>query len=472
MNNVTPNTPGFQILNLNNTMDVLTIAGNQGQPTVNPNPPPTINQAYMRLISGYPVQPGRGTILVPIFMPVIMPSAPVAANQQAKVEGDPHFTEADGGHFDFQGEAGKTYNLINDSGFTLNAKFQTYNGNNNLTTMGEIGGLVSGVNGSSLVKITANGPKVTVNGSDILPGQSVPLADGGLLTVSADSKTVTFNTKEGYQNTVTVQGTPGSSYLDYSVKSSSIGVDSDGKMPGGLVGQTFDGDGAQRNGKTGAGAQGEGAIQGTPTDYEVPGGIYGAPQPQIMKPGAYPNVITQDPTYYSNFGIPVGTNPLLISSDQIQDLWNNVMNESTNQMNASNNQEIIAQDDAKSKKLQMLIQLALQSGNVELAMLLMASLESQSANSIAGGLMTKIQGLQDQRQEYANQMAGLDGNQKDASQVGASLSAKIGGIQTDITMLQTFLQEVMSQKRDSQQMACNMIKSDHDTAQAIIRNMG
>lgn len=467
MNNLNPNAPGLQILTINNTMDVLTVAGNQGQPTVNPNLPPAIKQAYIRLISGYPVQPGRGTI---IAMPIVIPSTPVAANQQAKVEGDPHVTEADGGRFDFQGEPGKTYNLINDKGFTLNAKFQAYNGSNNLTTMGEIGGLISGAGGSSLVKIatSSSGAKVTVNGSDVLPGQSTPLADGGLLTVSADSKTVTFSTKEGYQNTVTVQGTAGNLYLDYSVKSSSIGVGSDGKMPGGLVGQTFDGDGAQRNGKTGAGAQGEGAIQGVYTDYEVQGGLFGAPQPQIMKPGAYPIIVIQDPAYDSAFGIPVGTNPLLISSDQIQQMWDGVINDSMNQMNTANNQATRAQEDAKNRKLQMLIQLALQSGNVELAMLLLASLESQSANSIASDLMTKIQDLQNQRREYAAKMA----DKNTPSQEAASLNTDIGAIQTDISMLQTFLQEVMSQKRDTQQMASNIIKSNHDTAQAIIRNMG
>jgi hypothetical protein len=39
-------------------------------------------------------------------------------------------------------------------------------------------------------------------------------------------------------------------------------------MPGGLLGQTFDADNAARNGQTGAGAQGEGAIEGDVSDYE------------------------------------------------------------------------------------------------------------------------------------------------------------------------------------------------------------
>jgi hypothetical protein len=52
------------------------------------------------------------------------------------------------------------------------------------------------------------------------------------------------------------------------------------------------------------------------------------------------------------------------------------------------------------------------------------------------------------------------------------LNTKASGVGTEISMLQTFLQDVMSQKNEAQSMTSNFMKAKHDTGMAIIRNIG
>lgn len=431
---------------------------------------------YLRLIGGQTLNLNPGTFCVPggeipplpvHIQPVGTPG--VAANEEATVTGDPHVKEADGGKFDFQGIPGRTYNLLNDTGLVLNATFQAYNGSQTLTVMGQIGGMVSGPGGTSMIRIDAHKiPPVQVNGQSLTTGQTVRLADGGSLSLSQDGKTVSFSTKEGYQNTITVQGGGTGAYLDYSLKSGGQGVDTDGRMPGGLAGHTFDGDGRQRNGKTGDGAQGEGAIDGVHTDYEVPGGIFGFPQPQVTRPGNFFYPLITNPDYQNYFGIPVGSNPALIPPDQIQQMWNQVLTDSINRSSLQNGLNATQGSDRRSKKLQLLLQLALNSGNMDLAMLLLSGLETSSANQVASGLVSQIQNLQNQRKGIADQIGKL--GKDDVNQV-QKLNMQAGDIGTEISLLQTFLQDVMSQKSEAQSMASNFLKSRHDTAMGIIRNM-
>jgi hypothetical protein len=428
-------------------------------------------KVYMQVINGgLPLHPSiihvvQASIPPP---PPAIPAAPVAGHEQATIAGDPHVTEADGGHFDFQGVPGRTYNMINDSGFTANAKFQSYQGNQGLTTIGEIGIKVDGPYGSSYVRINPHQESpLSLNGLGIAPGQTHATADGGALSLSLDGKTINLVTREGYQNTITVQGSGAEAYLDYSVKSGAFGVAADGKMPGGVLGQTFDADPIQRNGRTGAGAQGEGAIAGRYTDYEVPGGVFGYPQPSVVNPGvlSYPTIT--DPLYQHYFGIAPGTSPALIPPDQIQQMWDTT-NSSTSLM--IQDQFLANSADAKkAKKQQLLLQLALSSGNMDMAMLLISSLETRQANQIAGGLAQQIQKLQDQRSQIAEQMGQL-GNDKQSDL--SKLNTQASGIGTEISMLQTFLQDVMSQKNEAQTMASNFLKSRHDTAMGILHNMG
>lgn len=419
------------------------------------------HEQYVKLINGSSVSSQKGTICLSTSMIPPPPKDPVAAGQEATVTGDPHVKEADGGKFDFQGEPGKVYNLLNDQGLIVNAKFQPWKGQQNATTMGEIAVMVSGNQGTSIIQINAhNQPHLTLNGQHVQPGEFLTLADGGTLSLSNDGRMIDIVSKEGYHQRIRVQGNGSEAYLDYSVRSSAKGVAADGKLPGGLVGHTFDADTILKNGKTGKGAQGEGAIDGVYTDYEVPNGLLGMPQPQVMRSQAMacPTVTSSD--YQANFGIPIGTNPALMPSETIQDLWQATLQQP----------DTFGQSrDAKTRKLQLLLQLALASGNIDLAMLLMSGLETRQCNEVAAGLMNQIQDLQSQRKAYAEEMGKL-GKNGDPSKF-QEFNIKAGDIGTEISLLQTFLQDVMAQKNESQAMASNFLKAKHETSMGIIRNM-
>lgn len=191
------------------------------------------------------------------------PSQPVAANETGKIWGDPHFVGGDGGKYDVQGQAGKTYNLLSDRGLQFNGTFGAW-GNGGATVVKDTSINVAGPYGQSQVKFGGDG-KASVNGQQLQDGQTVRLADGGTATLKGNKLTV--KTAEGYE---IVQENKGG-YINADVKTGANGVAADGVMPHGLLGQTFDADNKARNGKTGAGAQGEGAIDGNVRDYEVNG---------------------------------------------------------------------------------------------------------------------------------------------------------------------------------------------------------
>lgn len=62
------------------------------------------------------------------------------------------------------------------------------------------------------------------------------------------------------------------------------------------------------------------------------------------------------------------------------------------------------------------------------------------------------------------------GNDAQAAQQGSSLNLQASNIATDISLLQTFLQEVSSEKQEAQTFASNFIKNRHETAMGILRN--
>ncbi len=70
--------------------------------------------------------------------------------------------------------------------------------------------------------------------------------------------------------------------------------------------------------------------------------------------------------------------------------------------------------------------------------------------------MTNLKGEKDQ--DKASQLQGL-----------ANQAESIG---TEINLLQTFLQDTMSSKRNTQEFASNWIRSSHETARSIIQNIG
>ena len=169
---------------------------------------------------------------------------------KGRIWGDPHFIGADGGKYDVQGKAGKTYNLLSDSGFQMNGRFDAW-GSGGATVVGEVG-----INANfDKISVKGNGT-VTVNGQEVADGQTVWLTDGGFVRRSGNDIKV-----ESGEWTVDFQAK--GTYLNMDV--STDNANADGVKPHGLLGQTFDGDGEARHGDKGRGAQGGGAIENMAT---------------------------------------------------------------------------------------------------------------------------------------------------------------------------------------------------------------
>jgi hypothetical protein len=156
--------------------------------------------------------------------------------------------------------------------------------------------------------------------------------------------------------------------------------------------------------------------------------------------------------------------------EQIQALWNQVLAESSRLTSCQTAEQANRSQEEKTKKLERLLLTALHSGDIDSAMLLLAGLESREADRISAGLMQRMLQLQDQRKKLTGQMAPTGDQSKDA-QNSQSVSAQMADIGTEISLLQTFLQDVQSHKNETQQMASNYLKSQHDTAMGIVRNM-
>lgn len=193
--------------------------------------------------------------------------APVVAVNQGRIWGDPHFVGADGGKFDVQGEAGKTYNLLSDKNLQVNSTFVA--GAPGTTYMGQVGITM----GQDKVEI---GPKgaLSINGqSDLADGSYLGgrvFKDGNNISVKSNEYDMKFQTADKVVNSMDIR---------------SANANADGVMPQGLWGGTVDGDGMARNGDAGKGMQGGGGINGrdgqvtqkgdqtSVKDYEV-GGLF------------------------------------------------------------------------------------------------------------------------------------------------------------------------------------------------------
>ncbi len=174
--------------------------------------------------------------------------------------------------------------------------------------------------------------------------------------------------------------------------------------------------------------------------------------------------------YAADVGI-TGACPTAYSptQEEIQNQWNQTLYDSNNQNAVNNTRDLMNQEEAKCKKLELILMQALRSGNLDMAVLLLSGLETSRSNSITAGLMGRIENLQQQRKTIAEQMAKL-GNDAQAAQQGSSLNLQASNIATDISLLQTFLQEVSSEKQEAQTFASNFIKNRHETAMGILRN--
>lgn len=163
-----------------------------------------------------------------------------------RIWGDPHFIGADGDIYDVQGEAGKTYNLLSDRSFQMNGRFDQW-GTGSATVVGQVG-ITAGAN---YIDVAKNGTTI-VNGKEVADGERVDLRDGGYVERKGSDVHVRKGEWEIDFQTYGDQ-------IDLDVRSAN--ANSDGVLPQGLLGQTFDGDGKALRGDEGSGAQGGGVLK-------------------------------------------------------------------------------------------------------------------------------------------------------------------------------------------------------------------
>ena len=191
----------------------------------------------------------------------------VAANETARFWGDPHFEGGDGGSFDVQGEPNKTFNILTDKGLQFHGLFIPGKPPG-VTVVGQTSLRVDKDGAANAILFEPRNSVATIDGTSIT-AKGAQTVDGG--EVHMEGKNVVLTTGEGYR--IEQEFMKGSAswpdYINANIKTGSKGVSGDGVLPTGLLGQTFDADSDQRNGKKGKGAQGEGAIDGVYTDYMI-----------------------------------------------------------------------------------------------------------------------------------------------------------------------------------------------------------
>jgi hypothetical protein len=169
-------------------------------------------------------------------------------NEHARIWGDPHIDEADGGKYDFQ-QVG-LFSVLKDKNMALNVNTVAGGQNNAVTLINKSGVVV----GSRTVQVDSNG-KVTVGYADsnittapitLQNGQTVLLDSGSSITKNNDK--VTLQTPEYKVQFDTGEMFEGIQHMNIDVWTKAGGVFSDGVAPTGLLGETFDDDTTQQTG--------------------------------------------------------------------------------------------------------------------------------------------------------------------------------------------------------------------------------
>lgn len=199
---------------------------------------------------------------------------PTLAVDQGRVWGDPHFVGEDGGLYDVQGVRDQHYNILSDAGLQVNARFDEWqSAGSGKTVMGAIGITL----GEHQVEINKDGT-VLIDGEEVSSGSYLD----GKVTVTEDR--FVHIKEEEYSFRVDFQKHSGGDHLNIeNIQSDNAAAD--GVLPSGLWGVTVDYDDDARNGDSGSGTQGGGALEDldgnitekgdetTVEDYEV-GGLF------------------------------------------------------------------------------------------------------------------------------------------------------------------------------------------------------
>lgn len=388
---------------------------------------------------------------------------PIAAGETARIWGDPHVVDADGGKFDVMGKAGKYFNLFNDQGISLNGKFEA--AGKDVTVIGSSGLTLGKGTQQSIIQFSARPQaQATLNGEVIKINATQELPDGSLISLSKDGRTLTVKTPEGYTITQNVAKEGSNGELDITIKSGNNGVGSDGILPGGILGETFDADTLMRNSQD---KQGRGALNQDVSNYAV-NHLFASPHPNIAPSFSGTNQLIE---LLQSLGINTqslafpNTSPL---TEQPID-WAQEINDTLSRFNHCSKNKVI-EDSKENDRLFKLMMAALSSGNVNMAMLLFSHLETKTANSMTKALMGRMQGMQERKRSLIDQIQ-KTGNDADGAKQLQVINQELGTVNDDMNMLQSFMKEVMQNKNQAVEFASNFTSSENQTTMNVIRSM-
>jgi hypothetical protein len=128
----------------------------------------------------------------------------------------------------------------------------------------------------------------------------------------------------------------------------------------------------------------------------------------------------------------------------------------------------IDETQRKSDKCLRLLLTALQTGHIDLAMLLFSSLESREATEMTKVLTQKLVEAQENRRKLTGQMAS---NDKDSQKNLAQTQASVQEVNDTIQMLTTFIRDVNDQKNRTMEFANNFLSNENQTTMSIVRGM-
>ncbi len=151
----------------------------------------------------------------------------------------------------------------------------------------------------------------------------------------------------------------------------------------------------------------------------------------------------------------------------ITDLSHLVLDE----MQRLKNQQQSIDSNQKTDELTQMMLMALQSGNIDLAMLIFASLETTQSHEITKVLSQKLLDAQNQRRNLTTQLANAQGDKNANNGQMTQIQGNMQEVNDTIQMLTTFLKDVQDQKNRTVEFANNFLNSEHQTTMSIVRGM-
>ncbi|HKX12850.1 MAG TPA: hypothetical protein VJP40_06830, partial [bacterium] len=122
-------------------------------------------------------------------------------------------------------------------------------------------------------------------------------------------------------------------------------------------------------------------------------------------------------------------------------------------------------------RLVHLMMLAIRSGNISLAMMLFAHVETRTANQMTQILMQKVQTLQDEKRKLTREIQNQKSDSEGAKKL-QTLQNDVSQVNDDIGVLQTFIRDVAQNKQASIELANAFISKEHETTMAVVRSFG